>query len=431
MSKRFGWWLGSAGLVSLALFVACGTTYKSTTDGLVLVGSQGSALLESFSFDLTNGHIAAVNNPPSSTGNSTCVLKGIPASMVLDTAGAYAYTIIRSSDQCSGSATGIQAFKVNSDGTLTAAGNLASDPNPIALAMDTSGKFLFVAEGLGLMVPPATTPTPCIAGSTQYLVCTYAIGSGGALTPVQNTYNLVPGTGFQPPNAVALAPTPTTIPTLVNGVQTAVCASPGNAAPTNEFLYAADSVNNVVWEFVVNMSTGALSSPPNVGYFQAGSTPSGVAVDPCDRFVYVSDLQSNQISGYRICSVVSNASGCPAADGRLVAISGSPFSQTLGLGPGPLLVDPFGKYVYVLETRSNQILPYTISPVSGSITAGTVAVTGNLPISMAIRGDDQWLFVTNFNTATLSQYSIIPATGALSELPAVQTDNQPWGVAVK
>jgi len=50
---------------------------------------------------------------------------------------------------------------------------------------------------------------------------------------------------------------------------------------------------------------------------------------------------------------------------------------------------------------------------------------------MAIRGDDNWLFVTNFQSATLSQYSIIPASGALSPLPAVTTDNNPWGVAVK
>jgi len=415
MSKRFAWLLGFTGLVLIALLVACGTTYNASSDGLVVVGSQGSALLESFSFNLANGHIAAVNNPPSSTSNQTCVLQGVPASIVIDPAGSYAYAIVSGNAVCGtpGSNT-ILAFKVGTDGTLTAAGSGVSDPNPTALAMDSSGKFLFVAEGL--------------AGQVN----SYSIGSG-TLKAVPGTFSFTLPQGFQPPNFAALAPTPTTLPALVNGVQTAVCASPGNTAPTNEFLYVADSVNGAVYEFGVDTSTGALTNPPgqsSVQWVAAGSVPSGVAVDPCDRFVYVSNLQSNQISAYNICSLVVQGV-CPAADGSLKPVSGSPFSQTIGLGPGPLVVDPFGNNLYVLETRSNQVVPFHISSVSGSLTAGSVAVTGNLPTSIAIRGDDQWLFVTNFNSATISQFSIIPSGGALSALPAVQTDNQPWGIAVK
>ena len=82
-----------------------------------------------------------------STSGQACILNGLPASMVIDPAGAFAYVVLNESTTCSGSATGIQAFKINSDGTITAAGSLISDPNPIALSMDAAGKFLFVAEG--------------------------------------------------------------------------------------------------------------------------------------------------------------------------------------------------------------------------------------------------------------------------------------------
>jgi 6-phosphogluconolactonase (cycloisomerase 2 family) len=114
-------------------------------------------------------------------------------------------------------------------------------------------------------------------------------------------------------------------------------------------------------------------------------------------------------------------------------VAGSPFSlPASGNGPGPILVDPFGNYIYVLDTLSYQVSPFKISPVSGSLTAGTSVATGIQPTSMAIRGDDSWLFVSNFQTTTgLSQYSITPASGALSPLPAVTTDNNAWGVAVK
>ena len=85
------------------------------------------------------------------------------------------------------------------------------------------------------------------------------------------------------------------------------------------------------------------------------------------------------------------------------------------------------------DTLSNQISTFHLSAVSGSLTAGSPAVvaTGLQPKSIAIRADDNWLFVANFNAATLSQYVVTPATGALTPLPSVITDNLPWGVAVK
>ena len=57
MSKRFGWLLGVVVLVAFGLLVACGSNYDPSSNGLVLVGSQGSGLIETFSFNLFNGHL--------------------------------------------------------------------------------------------------------------------------------------------------------------------------------------------------------------------------------------------------------------------------------------------------------------------------------------------------------------------------------------
>ena len=419
MSKRFAWLLGAVVLVAIGLLVACSSNYNSSSDGLVLVGSQGSALIETYSFNLGNGHISGVANPPSSTSNSTCVLPGLPSSIVMDPKGAYAYAILTQNSTCSGSATGIAAFKVNSDGTTTAVGSLVTDPNPVALAMDAAGKFLFVAEG--------------IAG----LVSSYAIGSGGSLTAVAGTFNFVLPAGFQNPNIVAIAPTPSVFPALgINGVQNAVCSQAGNNAPTTEYLYAADMQNNVVWEFGVDMSSGALENPglnSSVQNIVAGSQPSGVAVDACDRFVFVGNYLSNQVSAYTICNgSTTQSTACLAEDGTLTAVSGSPYPLPGSAnGPGPIAVDPYGNYVYVVEKDSSTITPFHISPVTGSLTSGAVVATGQKPVALAIRADDNWLFVANYNSATISQYSITPSTGALAPSPAVTTDNYPAGVAVR
>jgi 6-phosphogluconolactonase (cycloisomerase 2 family) len=433
MSKRF-WLLELVGLMLVAFLVACGSKYDSSTNGLVVVGSQGSGLLETFSFTLNNGHISAITNTPNDTATQTCVLNGLPSSIVIDPAGTYAYAILNASSLCPGSQTGILAFKINSDGTLTASGNLVADPNPVALFMDSAGKFLFVAEGTN-STPMSPNPMPCPQTTAQYGVCVYAIGSGAALTGVQGNYSFpVPAMN---PNIVAVAASPTVFPGIgINGVQNAVCSAPGNNAPTAEYLYAVDSVNYVVWEFSVDTSTGALGNP--VGASQANVVPTdqvplGVAVDPCNRFAYVSDSLTNKVSAYTICSKV-NLPTCPVADGSLLPVPGSPFALSGSAnGPGPLVVDPFGNNVYIVGTLSNTLSAFKISPVSGTLTPLSVptVATGLRPTSIAIRGDDNWMFVSNFNSQTVSQYSITPATGALTAEQPIGTDNSPWGVAVK
>jgi 6-phosphogluconolactonase (cycloisomerase 2 family) len=384
----------------------------------VLVGSQGSSVIQTFSFNLNNGHVASVANSTNDTGSQTCILNGSPASMVMHPAGTYAYVIFNKSSQCpSATQFGIAIFQVKSDGTASQVGSLVSDPNPVSLAVDASGKFLFVAEGAtgGVVV--------------------YAIGSGGTLTAAGAAS--VKGLASQTPNIAAVAATPTVFPgTGINGTQNSVCSA-GNNPPTSQFLYAVDSNNYVVWEFSVDTTTGALGTPQGVSTvpsFVTDAVPVAVAVDPCDRFLYVSDSLHNKINAYTICTTVIANGICPFANGHLNDVSGSPFAVSGSAnGLGPLVVDPYGNNVYVLGTLSNTLSGFKISPVSGSLTALTPATvaTGANPTSIAIRGDDNWMFVTNFLSQSVSQYSITPATGALSVLPTITTDNYPFGLAVK
>jgi 6-phosphogluconolactonase (cycloisomerase 2 family) len=435
MSKRF-WLLGLVGLVLVGLLVACGSKYDSSSNGLLLVGSQGSSAIETFSFTLNNGHVSAIANSPNDTGSETCLLNGSPASMVVNPSGVYAFVIFNKSGLCPNATQfGIATFKVNSDGTVSQTGNILVDPNPTSLAMDPAGKYLFVAEGdSSIAITNATQEaTACTQTLTQNGVCVYAIGSDGGLTAVPSTFNLplAPRT----PNFVALAPTPTVFPGIgINGVQNAVCsvANP----PTSQFLYAVDTVNYLVWEFTVDQSTGALGNPGvsgQVASFGTDPVPLGIAVDPCDRFAYVSDSLTNKVSAYTICSTVVLPT-CPVADGSLLAVAGSPFALTGSVSqPGPLVVDPFGNNVYVVGTASNTLSALKISPVSGGLAPLSVATvaTGQRPTSIAIRGDDNWMFVSNFSSASVSQYSITPATGALTAEAPIDTDNLPFGVAVK
>jgi 6-phosphogluconolactonase (cycloisomerase 2 family) len=452
MSKRL-WLLGVFGLVLVALLVACGSNYNRSQDGLLLVGSQGSGVIETFSFTLSNGHVSAIANSPNSTANKTCVLNGIPSSLVMHPAGTYAYAIINENSSCSGSQTGVAVFKVGSDGNVTQAGGLVSlnqgniviqgtaAPNntesvtmlPNELSIDSTGKFLFVADR-------ATTDSA--NRSVPGGVSVFTIGSDGSLSEVAGSpfFASSPAMTLTGPgqDIVSVAATPTVFPGHgINVTTNSVCQTPGNSPPTAEYLYAVDGLGYQVFAFAVDTSSGALGIPPNastIPSFATDKVPAGIAVDPCDRFVYVSNSLTNKVSAYTIGFCSSVPSPCPFADGSLTPVTGSPFSVSGNAnGLGPIVVDPYGNNVYVVGTLSNTISPFKISPVSGAINAlnpATIA-TGLQPTAIAIRGDDNWMFVSNFNAATVSQYSITPATGALAAQAPIQTDNYPFGVAVK
>jgi 6-phosphogluconolactonase (cycloisomerase 2 family) len=376
--------------------------------------------------------------------------------MAMHPSGTYAYVIFNKSSQCPNATQfGIAVFQVKSDGTIAQVGNLvtltspsliiAGYPppnntqtaavNPNTLSVDAAGKFLFVANrGTTLVTPDGLTHS--VPGSVSVL----AIGSGGNLTEVAGSpfFVTTPATtvGQVTNDFVSVAATPTVFPSIgINGTQNSVCSVSSNPPPATEFLYAVDTVGYQVFEFQVDTSSGALTVPSNVTAipsFPTDAVPVAVAVDPCDRFLYVSDSLHNKINAYTICTTVIANGVCPFPNGKLNDVSGSPFSVSGSAnGLGPLVVDPYGNNVYVLGF--NTVSSFKISPVSGSLTALTPATvnTGSQPTSIVIRGDDNWMFVTNFLSQSVSQYSITPATGALSVLPTITTDNYPFGVAVK
>jgi 6-phosphogluconolactonase (cycloisomerase 2 family) len=412
MRTRFTWILGIAVLISIALLVACSSKYSTSNNGLVVVSTQEDAVMQTFSLDLGNGHVTQINNvngPPTS---------GVPTAVVLDPAGAYAYVLVTQSVHVNNSATGVQAFAVASDGKLSSGASRALNPAgsvpvvPVAMVIDSGGKFLFVADAA--------------AGSVPGAVSVLAIGSGGTLTEVPNSPFLLPAqTGGIIPSASALAVTPTVYPPAF-----ALCSP--NVPPTTENLYVTDSVNYVVLNYSVS-SSGALtlvptSSTPGV---PTGTVPSGVTVDPCNRFVYVSNGQpNNSVSAYTICNATSFPT-CPQADFSLHEVAGSPFPAANS--PGPLLVDPFANFLYVVDTGESAISAYRISTTTGSLsplTPATIA-TNSFPTSIAIRSDNTWMFVTNLNSLNISEYAITPSSGGLTPQPPIQTDNFPWGIAVK
>ena len=457
MRTRFTWIVAILVLVAIGFLMACSSKYSSSSNGLVVVPTQGSpeatAVMETFSLDLSNGSMSQINNvngPPT---------VGLPGSVIIDPPGAYAYVIVYQNAELVPSATGITSFAIGSNGKLAPGTTQSLNPstmatalcissqngttqnipvtvnapvNPTALALDSPGKLLFVADSATSAQATYTCNGVPVTGEVAVpgAVSVFTVSSGTLTEIAGSPFALPVEPGGSTASASALAVTPTVYP-----VQYSYCS--GFAPPTTENLYVTDKSNYVLLNYSVDPSAGTLTLMPystSAPGIPTDVAPDGVAVDPCNRFAYVANATSNNVSAYTICSTINLLSQppCPIADFSLNPVTASPYPA--GDSPGPMAVDAYGDFLYVVNEGSNNIFGYRINATNGGLTvfAGTPAATGVFPNSIAIRSDDSWMFVANLGyPGTLSQYAITLSTGFLDALPAVTTLDYPSGVAVK
>lgn len=151
----------------------------------------------------------------------------------------------------------------------------AGSPGPGRLAIDPTGKYLYV--GLGGTAAP------------NHFVAAFSINSStGALTAV-------PGSPFSAGNG---------------SFSVAVDQS-------GKYVYTANAVDNTISAFAIDLSTGALTSVSG-SPFATGATsgsPIALAMEPGGMFLYTANQGSDNISGLSL----------NVTTGALTPISGSPF----------------------------------------------------------------------------------------------------------
>jgi 6-phosphogluconolactonase (cycloisomerase 2 family) len=168
------------------------------------------------------------------------------------------------------------------------------------------------------------------------------------------------------------------------------------------YLYNTATGSNNIFMWRISGTAGtisALGTPTIAG----PTTPTGIAVDPSDRFVYVCGFGTGQFGQYSITK----------ATGQLVAIASPP---TAAAGMQDLVVHPSGKYLYAINSTTNVIYQYSINQTTGALTVlptATIA-TGSTPNRIAVHPNGLYLYVLNNGASTISMYTIAPSTGQLT-----------------
>jgi 6-phosphogluconolactonase (cycloisomerase 2 family) len=377
-------------VILMVILTACvNTTYTPLTGtGYFWVAAAGNTTISAYTIDLTTGELSQ-NGNSIGTGILPTAIKVVPSGTALFTANSNS-----SCQNASGATVGcIGRYSILSNGLLNQVTPVEpAGLTPVALAMDPTGAFLYVANQGDNTISVFT-----VKGTTLTLVETDDTNDP-----------LYPG----PSNPTSIAIT-----------------------PTGNYLYVASQYSDVVSGFTYNSTTGSLTrmAPFSV---PSGANPSSLALTLDGSYLYVANSGSNTISAFATCAVTSST--CATPTGQLSEISGSPFAS--GLGPVHLVVAHSGYFLYAADKQSNQISGYKIGsgPAglgTGSLTPTTPPTfsTGTNPVWLATPSVGGYLYCANSGSATVSAFVVDAASGNLGSVSGTPypTFDQPMAIGLK
>jgi 6-phosphogluconolactonase (cycloisomerase 2 family) len=372
----------------------------------------------------TDGSLSPITAAPTvDTGfNST------PSSIVVDPSGRFAYV---------GGFGVLSQFQIGADGALAAMSTpwLILASGAIAVTVDPGGHFLYATDsgdgniyqysigtdGSLTKLSPATVP----AGSYPISIMVDAAGKN---VYVSNTYDnpsvLASGSVLQ----YTIGADGTLTPNTPGQVQTrgarAIAQTTGTRAlqPDPGYVYVLNQANNTISQFALG-ANGTLTplSPASVSVPIV--TPEQVltiAADPPGHMIYVSKYNTSSKAG----TVFQFEAG---ADGTLTPHTGSP-SFTAAKQPTSITFNPSGRSAYITDLADGLVSQYFNDPIEyyyglpsglNAMTPATVAA-GVSPTTSVVDPTGLYAYVANEGTSasnrTINQYTIDPATSALSPM---------------
>lgn len=336
---------------------------------------------------------------------------------------------------------------------------------PLSVVMDPTGASVFVLnQGTFDLNNPAGAVKPSIYG--------YTVGTNGSLTLVGDLTTSL-NAFLQDDLAVAMArdatgsflfvvtqgnqnqgfivspqllvfgtsPGSTTLTLLhsqsLTRIPTAVAVG---TSPAGLLLYVANNQDlvgandNTVSEFSVD----GLGIAAELTFSPTASNPGAVLavnVAPVGGtaalFVYVTNVTTNNVNIFSVCTVVNANCTQTDVDIENMTAVGSPVS--VGQDPVAMTLDPTNNFLYVVNRNSNSVSGFRINQATGGLAALTPATvsTGLNPVALAMHSSGKFLYVSNSGSDNISGFNVNTVNGALSISATVTSSAQPAGLVAK
>lgn len=379
-------------------FVIHGTV-AAPTPGYAYVANGYDQTISAFSINPSTGGLTAVAGSPFPVPGTRAGGESGPGSLTTDPLDRFLFVANDLSN--SSSADDLPAYTI--DPSTGALSQLSGSPfttgsliTPASLSVDSTGKFLYVADD------DTTIPS-------EDNISAYSIdASTGALTPASEAACLVPDGNYP------------------SGYSTSVAAD-----PIAQFLFVTNSLGSIC-SFSIDPQGGLHPTPGSpVSFKDAYSvgTVGSLAVDPFGRFVYAA---SNYLDEATPNSVL--AFNITPNSGSLTEVHGSPFPTggSISDPPRALAMDSLGRFLYLANFFD--ISGFSINPSTGALSmlAGfPISTQVAVPTSLAVDPSGEFLYVVNSAVAygssqtgpTVSAYAIDKTTGMLTPVP-----NSPFAI---
>ncbi len=187
--------------------------------------------------------------------------------------------------------------------------------------------------------------------------------------------------------------------------------------PRGRFIYIAHTAvfttQGSISGFSVNPATGGLTPVPG-SPFLAGMATSSLAIDSEGSFLYATNTNSDDVSGWAI-----------QPNGSLSIVPGSPYRIGDAASPSSIVIMHGGQccYVYVAHSNINgvpHVSAYTYHEMTGALSqlsdspfsAGLAAYS---PTSLQINNTGELLYMANGGTSNITTFDIAGGSGTLTE----------------
>lgn len=344
---------------------------QKTAVEFVYVANAISNNLSAYAINATDGTLTQIHGSPFASSYGPCGL-------AIDPTGKFVY--VANDGTISGKTAGnVSGFAINpGSGALTPipGSPFAAGSNPHAVAVSPNGRFIYVVNysstDVSIFAINAKTGGLRQIKSSPFKISRYPMGF--AIDPIGKIlYVAYLGYRSSYPGSIVGYAINAHSGALrkLRGVEIATNAYPVSEtiSPSSKFLYVVNNLSYVVSGYAIDTRTGALKEVRG-SPFEAGTDPTAVAIDPVRPFAYV--VYDLEVAGYAI-----------ARDGALTPVAGSPFGA--GYLPNAAAIDPPGRFLYVANLGDDSVSGYVINASNGALTQvrGSPFAAGEHPTAIA------------------------------------------------
>jgi 6-phosphogluconolactonase (cycloisomerase 2 family) len=196
---------------------------------------------------------------------------------------------------------------------------------------------------------------------------------------------------------------------------------------SGNLLFVSVPAFSTVYAFTV--SSGALA-PAAGSPVPVPNGLSSVAASPSGNFVYVTNPATNTISGFSI--------QASSTQNVLQVLPGSPFPDVCGTSSGPCTspfgaaVDPSGKYLYVANYSSTGVSQFTINGSTGALTniTKTAPTAGTNASFIVFDPRGTYVYVANVGSRSITQLKLNSDGSLASTSSSIQLGGVPRAFAL-